>query len=130
MNTFPETSCSILSFEEPDLLRSASKPGVEMTLESVKEDTKAVKDLIKGAPYYLLFISDTTATYTKEAREYMDNDLEQLKKAEALVVNSLGHRIIANFYTRTRRRHHPIRVFATDLEAREWINSLREREVK
>jgi hypothetical protein len=78
----------------------------------------------------VLFISDETATYTKEAREYMDNDLEQLKKAEALVVTSLGHRIIANFYTRTRRRHHPVRVFATDWEAVEWINSLREREVK
>lgn len=130
MSTFAETSCSILSFEEPDLLRSVSKPHVEMTLEGIIENAEAVRDLIKGMPYYVLFISDDTATYTNEAREYIDYDLENLKKAEALVVTSLGHRIIANFYTRTRRRHHPVRVFATDWEAVEWINSLREREVK
>jgi hypothetical protein len=123
-----ETKKSVISFEEPDLVRSITKPHAEMEFEDILESAEAVKQLVSGNPYFLVIITDETATYSKESREHMDSELEPLKKGEALVVTSLSHRILAVFYARTRRRHHPIRVFATEWEALEWIASVRAKE--
>lgn len=127
MSTFIETSCFILSYEEPDLVRSVSKPNAETTLKEVLESTDILRQLVQGQRFFLLIVTEDSATYDKDAREYMDAELEALKKGEALVVTSLGHRILAAFYARTRRRHHPIRVFGTEWEALEWIASEREK---
>ena len=128
MNTSTETSATILSFEEPDLVRSVSKPDTDMTLDCVMEDAAIIKDMVKGKPFYLLIVTEDTATYDKEAREYIDPELEPLKKAEAIVVSSLANRMLGTFYARTRRKHHPIRLFPTTWEALEWIDSLRAKE--
>lgn len=128
MSTFIETTSTILSFEGPDLVRSVSKPGSELTIESILDNAEAVRKLINGRRFYLIIVTEETATYTKEAREYMDPVTEPLKKAEAIVVTSLAHRILATFYARTRRKHHPIRIFPTEWEALQWIDSLRARE--
>jgi hypothetical protein len=128
MNAVIETTCSILYYEEPDLIRSVSKPGTEMDIDGIKENIEAAKQLTGERQYYVIIITEETATYTKEAREYKDPIIEARKKAEALVVTSLPHRILGTFYARTRRRHHPIRLFATEAEALEWIDSLRARE--
>jgi len=130
MNTFVETTTSIISFEEPDLVRSVSKPESEMTLECLLENAETVKGLVRGRKFYLLIVTEETAIYTKEAREYIHTDTEQLKKGEAIVVRSLAHRILGTFYARTRRKHHPIRLFPTVWEALEWIESLRARETE
>lgn len=128
MNVSVETTCSIISFEEPDLVRSVSKPNTEMYLEQIIENADVVCELIAGKGYYLMIVGDETATYSKEAREYVDDRIEPFKKGEALVVQALSLRMLAMFYARTRRRHHPIRIFATEWEALEWIDSLREKE--
>lgn len=128
MSTFVETTCSILSFEEPDLVRSVSKPNTDMQLEQLLENADAVHRLVDGRRYYLIIVGHETATYSKEAREYVDERIEPLKKGEALVVQSLALRMIAMFYARTRRKHHPIRIFPTEWEALEWIDSLRAKE--
>jgi len=129
MNASIETRCSVLYFEEPDLIRSVSKPGVEMDLDGIKENVEACKQLTGDRKYFVIIVTEETSTYTKEAREYKDSVVESRKKAEALVVTSLPNRILGTFYARTRRRHHPIRLFATEAEALEWIDSLRAREL-
>ncbi len=129
MNTSVETTCSILSFEEPDLVRSISKPNTDMQLEHILENSDVVHNLVAGRRYFLIIIGHETSTYSKEAREYVDERIEPLKKAEALVVQALPLRMLATFYARTRRKHHPIRIFATEWEAIEWIDSLRQKEL-
>jgi hypothetical protein len=128
MSTFIETSVSIITHEEPDLIRSESKPNAEVTRAGVLEDAEVVMQLSKGKPYYLIIVANETATYDKESREYIHKETEGLKKAEALVARSLAHRILGTFYARTRRKHHPIRLFATEWEAVVWIESLRDNE--
>lgn len=129
MNTSVETPSNIISFEEPDLVCSVSKPNSDLTLECVMEGLALIREMVNGKPFYLIIVTENTATYEKEAREYIDPDLEPLKKAEAIVVNSLANRILGTFYARTRRKSHPIRLFPTEWEAREWIDSLRAKEV-
>lgn len=118
----------MLHFEEPDLIRSVSKPEMEMNLDGVMENIEASKQLTDNRQYYVIIITDETATYTKEAREYKDPHVEAKKKAEALVVTSLPNRILGTFYARSRRRNHPIRLFSTEADALDWIESLRARE--
>jgi hypothetical protein len=129
MNSTIETRCSVLHFEEPDLLRSISKPGLEMDIDGILENIEASKQLTGDRKYYVIIITEETATYTKEAREYKDASVESRKKAEAIVVTSLPNRILGTFYARSRRKNHPIRLFATEAEALEWIESLRAREL-
>ncbi|MCF8259008.1 MAG: hypothetical protein K9J06_15745 [Flavobacteriales bacterium] len=128
MNSLVETTSSILSFRGPDMVRSASKPHSRMTLADIKENAEVVRNMIKGRPFYLIIVAEETADFTVEAREYVDPVLEPLKKAEAIVVRSLAHRILGTLYARTRRKNHPIRMFGTEWEAMEWIDSLRAKE--
>jgi hypothetical protein len=93
-------------------------------------ECETVKHLIQGRQFYLLIVTEETAIYTKEAREYIHTETEELKKGEAIVVTSLAHRILGTYYARTRRKHHPIRLFPTEWEALEWIDSLRAKEAQ
>ena len=59
----------------------------------------------------------------KEVREFHATSLPllELKKAEAILVNSLGLRILANFYSRFNRPLNPSKVFTNEDEAIEWV---------
>lgn len=61
----------------------------------------------------------------KEVREFhaTSKPLFKIRQAEAILVNSLGIKILANFYNRFNNPPNPVQVFTDEGEAIEWVLS-------
>ncbi len=75
---------------------------------------------------FLIDMRVTNWSADKEVREFhaSDKDLLAIKNAEAILVNNLGIRILANAYQRVNRPPVPVKVFTDENKAIEWIQAL------
>jgi hypothetical protein len=88
-----------------------------------KEGYEAYSKLTKGVPFKVIVEFGDHVHISTEAREFAQ--LNKLPaKAEALIVKSLGQRMLANFYIKLKLQPHPTRVFKSFKEAKNWIESI------
>ena len=86
------------------------------------EITNAYKQLLEPKKYPLLHIVKDYVTIDKEAREYsVSEEGLMFSKVEAYVINSLGHKILANFYMKVNRPSVPTQFFRHKEEALKWL---------
>lgn len=62
-------------------------------------------------------------TIDNSARLYLQNNKFRFK-ASAIVMHSIGQRIVYNFYLKFRNQDYPIKAFSSFDKAKEWLNSL------
>ena len=88
-----------------------------------REIMDAYEVLLEKKKYPLLHIVKDFVTVDQEAREFAASE-EGLRfsKVEAYVINSLAHKILANFYMKVNRPSVPTRFFRTKKEAVEWLS--------
>lgn len=91
-------------------------------LKECHELTEAYWNLLGENKCPLLHIVGDYVTVDKDARDYASSE-EGLKfsKAEAFVINSLPHKILANFYMKMQKPSVPTKFFRTKQEAEEWL---------
>jgi hypothetical protein len=60
----------------------------------------------------------------KEVRDFHSTSkgILKMKKCEAILVNNLGIKILANFYSKFNKPPNPAKVFTEELKAIEWVN--------
>ncbi len=75
---------------------------------------KPMKVIVENGEYTII---DTSA------REYLQNN-KLIAKAAAIVLPSIGQRIVYNFYVKFRKQDHPIKAFTNFPKAKSWLNSL------
>ena len=95
------------------------------TLE--REDVLEIKDanikLSNGQAYAVLVDSGVYTTISKEARELLaSKEFAQKTIAKALLVHSLGHRIVGRFYIRINKPYTTTKVFSDREEAINWLS--------
>ena len=112
-----------------DTVKTYLNADVEFTDESANQNVEAVWDLIKNRKVFHLVVPDSTTLITVEAHRYRNVGFESIKKAEALIIKTLGHRILAKTYMSVRKQGYPIRVFEHETDAIHWFDSLREKEI-
>lgn len=111
-----------------DVLKTYYNADVDVSNEALEENVEAIWDLIKHRRVFHLVVPDATTLITVEAHQYRNPRFESIKKAEALIIKTLGHRILAKVYIAARKNRYPVRIFEHETEAIEWFNSLREQE--
>lgn len=75
--------------------------------------------------FNLIHVGDKTIP-NKEAREACTNDIGNGKiKAEAIIIHSLGQRIVARHILKQKRKHIPVRLFTNVDKAKAWLDKLR-----
>ena len=117
---------SALVIIDDDLVITYVNPDCEFSDESARENFDAIYDTIRNRKVFHLVVPDPSSLVTVEAREYMNPRFEELKKGEALVIKTLGHRILAQFYMLARKeKDYPIRIFDSEQAATDWFDSLR-----
>jgi len=83
--------------------------------------------LRKRAPekkYLFFYELEDGASVTDELREVSSSpENNQFTLAEAFIVKSLAHRLLANFYMRFNKPAKPAKVVASDEEALEWLST-------
>ena len=108
------------------LLRFKDK--VEFKLEDAKEVIDLIFDFVEGKPFVILSDArDIRSNMTNEARKHFADDkkIVAIRKAQAIVVNNLHTKIIANFYMKFDKPANDIEIFKDYIKAEKWINKKR-----
>jgi hypothetical protein len=97
---------------------------VEATIGFIDELISNVDLITSGIPHPILFIwGSTFVKLSHEARSYIvkNEKINYLKKAEAIVTDSLPSRLIVNFYFNFHKPPVPAKLFADENKARKWL---------
>lgn len=120
-----KTTSTRVHFEAPNLVVLVIKSGEMLTVEESKVIAQWALSLTDGAKFKLLTIPEEHATVDSDVREFLGSDNRQERVlADAMVINNLPHKLLADFYVRFNRPKIPTRFFETEAEAREWIEAL------
>ncbi len=105
----------------------------DMEVEITQDDAEMHSTLLRGLCggekcKMILDFQKSPATFTNEAREYAAKDSRHLSvvASQALVLSTLAHKIVANFYMRVNKPSFPIKSFRSMKEAYKWTLSLKQ----
>lgn len=100
----------------------------EFDLSMAREHTKVLGRLTGGQPVHVIIdFRDLDMSFSNEARfHFAQNEQHSaLRLSQALILSSLAHRIVANFYLKFNKPNCPARIFGAPADALEWIASLK-----
>ncbi|MDO9000283.1 MAG: hypothetical protein Q7W45_11005 [Bacteroidota bacterium] len=96
----------------------------EIEFDEIKQQIDACYIMSEGKPIPVLIdVRHGKKNLSPEARNYAGkrNPYKHLKLAEALLINSLAQRIMANFLIKFNKHHHPSKVFTREEAAVKWL---------
>lgn len=117
---FPKTT---YYFRQDGIVIIRIKPDVHLEVEDSKAEQEMLyREKAHLMPMKVMIIPGEGASVSKEARDY-SNAPENTKmiKAEAIVVNALAHKIMANFITKFYKIPMPVKVFNNEKKALDWL---------
>lgn len=110
------------SLIEPGLVQNKVEDGVTIEVEDIKAFKLANETLAGGKPYAVLVEVEEMVAVSRESRELVaSKDFKRLTIAEAFVISSLGHKIIANFYMQINKPHIQTKIFNDRDKALIWL---------
>lgn len=103
-------------------MRVILKKNSEIDLEKSRENIQAYIDMIEDKKFaFLICAEDGSVVYTEEARKSAkENEALFDKSCVAVIVKSLAHRLIANFYIKFYKPSYPFKVFEKIEAAEAW----------
>ncbi len=121
------TRTGVLTLYEGNILCFYFYDDMLLTVEDVIELSEANVALTGTDMYFSIVVPGYRNDLTKEAREF--DFYEALNRqptciAEAVVINDLPTRIVADFYYKLRKFPYPVRVLAGEEEALEWFRQI------
>lgn len=117
-----ETDRFVITLIEPGIIELYVKPGTAIEPVDMLRIKELNLNMTAGQSYSVMVLSGFMSSISKSAREisasreYVQNTL-----AKALIVESLGQRIIANFYLSVNKPHLKTRIFSNRQDALEWL---------
>ncbi|MFB0923714.1 MAG: hypothetical protein QMB65_00295 [Vicingaceae bacterium] len=121
-----ETSHLYLLEEGLTLLRAKNK--VEFELKHAVEVDNLTYDLVKGKPFVAIVDGQNVrSNMSHAARDYFakNEKITNIRKGQAIVVNSLHIKLLANFYMNFHKPSNPVKIFADYDKAYNWIIEIR-----
>jgi hypothetical protein len=110
------------SMGEDGILRLRLARGTVIDLDLAKRIEAGANELSGGTPCPMLAHGDDTRNIDRAARRYLANIVGPT--AQAVVVNSpIGRMIASVFIGLSRKNAYPMRMFATEEEAVEWLKT-------
>ncbi|WP_066756723.1 DUF7793 family protein [Crocinitomix algicola] len=118
---------STVSLLDDDILYINVNTDQEFGLYDYRQVQLASLRLVKGNDVFsLIHVGDKTIP-NKEAREACTRDIGHGKiKAEAIIIHSLGQRIVARHVLKQKRKLIPIRLFTNEDKAKAWLKKIKE----
>lgn len=110
---------------EADMVRVEVKPNHHIKEEDLYELLPVYEELF-GENYqlFLLTVFNPGVSIALETRnKFATKERSAFKIAEAFVIKSLAHKIIADFVLRIQKPNHLIKVFSDEEEAHNWLKS-------
>ena len=122
LNKEIETEFFKSSVLEEGILQNFIKDGVHFNAENAWELKRANMELANGERYCVLLTAGFLADITKDAREAVSSEKYLMStKAKALLVTSMGQKIMGNFYLSINKPVMKTAVFSEREKAIEWL---------
>jgi endo-1,4-beta-mannosidase len=97
----------------------------EIEIPEIDELNKNLKALTNDGPCYIIVFPGEGSISSHEARKYAATKKGKNIVAEAIVMNNLAIRLLANFYMKINRPEQKIKLFSNENAALEWINGIK-----
>lgn len=118
-----EIHCARIRLINSSLVENVIIDYTSIDTEDVLKIKKVNLQLTDGKPYAVLVDSGLFTSITKEARELIASaEFAQKTIAKAILVHSLGHRIVGEFYIKINKPLIKTKIFANRDKAIEWLN--------
>lgn len=118
-----ETPSAHIMLCEDQIVRVLFKGGIEISEHDIELNFEAYKRLLLSEKLhpFMIWPEDSHVTYSEKARVYAkehENDFPKL--CIAIIVRTLAHKLIANFYLKFHQPQTLVKVFNDLHEAEEW----------
>jgi hypothetical protein len=116
---------SALIIIDADVMKTYLHADTEFGNQEADSNVESVWQFIKDKSIYHVIIPDPTTHITVDVKNYKNEMFVSVKRAEALVIRSLAHRILAKAFMSAGNRPYPIRIFDCESDALAWFDKLR-----
>ena len=115
---------SVITLYDNRIVKIRFKDMVDFNIEDAIEANRTMYDFADGNPF--LSLVDTINVRSQMSSQAMDHFAKDpltkgVRIAEAIVVDSLHNRILANFYIKFVKSHNPVKVFNNMDKAIAWL---------
>jgi hypothetical protein len=100
-------------------------PYLDFTLEKAKSAIEVCEQLTNGCKMLVLVVTGEFGEMSTEVRDYLSGkDVAKHRKAVALVISDLSHRLMAQLIINMRKNYYPTKVFRNEITAEKWLRTL------
>lgn len=119
---------SLYEFREDGIIVISIKDGSHMELEDMLKEHRFVLSKQEYLPMRVLVKPGKNTSISKEVREYVNRpDAKKLVYCQAILVDNLAHKIIADFMMRLYRTPGAFKVFSDEDRAIEWVKNYQQK---
>ncbi len=111
---------------DQDVVKTYGRPDAEFNEEVSERCIQSIWEHVKDKRIFNLLVAHPTTHVTVNVSHYSNDDYEAVKRAEAMVISSLAHRMLVKFYIKSRKLDYPMMVFDTEKKALKWFDELRQ----
>jgi hypothetical protein len=117
-----ETRATRISLCDDGIVRVMLKKNSEIGVQQAKENIQAYSDIAAGNKYaFIFYCENDNVVYSEEARTYAKNNEALFPKiCMAVLVKTLAHKLVANFYFKFHKPAYPYKVFDKLADAEAW----------
>ncbi len=117
-----ETATTRISLCDDGVVRVMLKKNSEIGVQQSKENIQAYSDIAEGNSYaFIFYCENDNVVYSEEARTYAKkNEALFPKICMAVLVKTLAHKLVANFYFKFHKPAYPYKVFDKLADAETW----------
>ena len=118
-----ETPTSTSWFDDDGILCVISKKGTQPTLEERKKRTEDFKKALGGKKICMLVDITNASESSKEAKDYLAEELPKILNAMAFISKSPLGTMLANLYLGLKPPPFPSKIFSNEADARKWLKN-------
>jgi hypothetical protein len=116
----------VIKLRSDNILQFNTIKNVEYNKDEALIVIKNILDIADGKQYYILVIAHDTSNVTVEGMRLLSSaQAMSYAIAKAYVINSIPHKMMANFYLRFLKPEKSVRFFRNQSEAEKWLKSLK-----
>ncbi len=108
-----------------DIIYVQTFENAEIEIPEIDEMNIYLRSLVEDGPCYLIVFPGVGSISSHEARKHAAKLKNKNIIAEAIIIDNLATRLLANFYMKINRPEQRIKLFSNEKAALEWINSIK-----
>ncbi|MCX6296006.1 MAG: hypothetical protein NTX97_08065 [Bacteroidetes bacterium] len=95
---------------------------LDFVIEKARAAIKVCEDIVGDNKVSVMVVTGEFGNMSTETREYLSGkEIAKHRKAVALVVNNLSHRLISQFIIKLRNNFYPTQVFKNEEDTLNWL---------